>query len=81
MSMSRYEYFVKKVKDYHVNNKIYLSHSEVIMVAFALNIWWRENLLSNVVKNNPYDAWHRLDDVQKKVVDDFREEKFGIFVV
>ena len=79
--MERYECFVKKVKDYNVNNKIYLSHSESIMVALALNVWWREGLLTDRVRNDPYSAWHRLDNVQKQVVDDFRDEKFGVFVI
>lgn len=46
--MERYDYFVKKVKDYNKNNKIYILHSESIIVAFALSLWWREGLLARL---------------------------------
>lgn len=79
--MSRYDYFVKKVLDYSLNDKVYVSHSEAIMVALALDAWWKKKLLTKSVKDDPYSAWHRLDGVQKQVVDDFRRGKFGVIVL
>lgn len=77
--MDRYKLFVKKVLDYANNGEKKLSHSEMIMIAFALNIWMRPNFLPDYVMRDPYGAWDRLDNVQKKVVDDFRNEKYGVF--
>ncbi|MBU4525266.1 MAG: hypothetical protein KUA37_06815 [Desulfomicrobium sp.] len=77
--MDRYEIFVNKVLDYAENGNKKISHSELIMVAFALNIWMRKNFLPEYVMRDPYGSWDRLDDVQKKVVEDFRSEKHGVF--
>lgn len=77
--MDRYKIFVNKVLDYAEKGNKKLSHTEMIMVAFSLNIWMRKNFLSEHVMRDPYGSWDSLDDVQKKVVEDFRKEKYGVF--
>lgn len=74
--MSDYEYNVKKVLQYYSLNSTYLSHSEAIMTALSLDMWWKEGLLTKSVRNDPYSAWNRLNDVQKSIVKDFRSGKY-----
>lgn len=74
--MSDHQRWVRKVIEYYKSNTPYLSHSEAIMTALALDKWWEKGLLTESVRNDPYSAWHRLDDVQQKIVKDFRAGKY-----
>lgn len=74
--MSDHEKLVNKVVEYYKTNKANLSHSEAIMTAFSLDIWWKKGLLTESVRNDPYFAWYRLNDTQRKIVDDFRTGKY-----
>ncbi len=74
--MSDHEKWVNKVIEYYKTNKAYLSHSESIMTALALDMWWKKGLLTDSVRNDPYSVWYRLDDTQRQIVEDFRSGKY-----